>query len=83
VTIFAAKLNKVALFLFGSAIMTCMQVISVCIGMLFPYLLTPFITHIVSVILFLAFGIYMLYSSVATSGHHIEDERHEIEEKLH
>jgi putative Mn2+ efflux pump MntP len=75
VTIFAAKLNKFGLFVFGSIIMTGMQVISVCIGMLFPVLLTPFVTHIVSVVLFFGFGIYMLYSSYFGGSGNSEEER--------
>ena len=39
VTLFAAKLNKLAIFSLGSIVMVMMQIISVGIGLLFPVLL--------------------------------------------
>lgn len=64
VTVFAAKLNRLGIFLVGSLVMATMQVISVSIGSIFPYIFTPSLTRIVSIALFFAFGFYMLYSAM-------------------
>ncbi len=63
-TVFAAKLNRLGIFIIGSLVMATMQVISVSIGSMFPYIFTPTITRIVSTALFFAFGFYMIYSAM-------------------
>jgi putative Ca2+/H+ antiporter (TMEM165/GDT1 family) len=64
VTVFAAKLNRLGVFIVGSLVMATMQVISVSIGSMFPYIFTPAVTRIVSILLFFIFGFYMLYSAL-------------------
>jgi putative Ca2+/H+ antiporter (TMEM165/GDT1 family) len=71
VTIFSSKLNRVAIFIFGSAVMILMHVLSVLIGSAFPLLLSRLTTEIVCVVLFLGFGLYMVYQSLFEEEAHV------------
>ena len=60
VTIFAAKLNKVGVFLLGSLLMIILQIFAVIIGQIFPFILNQSVTQIIAVALFYLFGVYMV-----------------------
>lgn len=64
VTIFSSKLNRLAIFIFGSIILCAMHILSVLIGTAFPLLLSKTVTEIICIVLFLGFGLYMIYNAL-------------------
>mmetsp|Transcript_31411 Transcript_31411/g.30759 ORF Transcript_31411/g.30759 Transcript_31411/m.30759 type:complete len:237 (-) Transcript_31411:47-757(-) len=82
VSIFATKLNKVAVFFLGSLIMSLLQVISVGIGSLFPFILTQSVTNIIAIGLFFTFGAYMVFDSLFGNRDDDEDEELELREEI-
>jgi len=82
VTIFSQKLNKLGVFIVGSLAMVVMHVVSVLIGAAFPYLLSKTVTELICVVLFLGFGIFLVYQAIFDDDDDREKEREEIVEKL-
>lgn len=62
--------------------MVVMHVVSVLIGAAFPYLLSKTVTELICVVLFLGFGIFLVYQAIFDDDDDREKEREEIVEKL-
>lgn len=52
------------LFLIGAIAMSLMHCLSVLIGAAFPYLLSHTMTEALCVVMFLGYGLYMIYDTV-------------------
>lgn len=64
ITILSGKLNKLMLFFFASLAMNMMNALSVGIGSIFPIFLPQIVISIIVIVLFLGFGLKMLYGVV-------------------
>ena len=64
VTLLSNKMNRVLLFIFASLAMNFMNALSVCIGAIFPLLMPKIVISIIVIVLFLGFGLRLLYSVV-------------------
>lgn len=77
-TIFAARLNTFFLFLVGSVAMASMHTISTLIGAAAPLLLSSNVTQIITVVLFFAFGIQLIYSGIKATDEDAAEEEEEV-----
>lgn len=64
ITVLSSKFNRIILFLVSALAMNIMNAVSVGIGSIFPLFLPKIVISIVVIILFLVFGLRMIYTCV-------------------
>ena len=79
VTMLSGKMNRILLFIFAALAMNIMNALSVCIGSVFPYLMPKIVISFVVIVLFLGFGLKLLYD-VVTNKEEDHGEESELEE---
>ena len=82
VSIFSTKLNKLAVFITASIIMTVMQVISVAIGSAFTLFGYQNVINGVAIALFFLFGVYMVYLGLVDDDKDDEDTKGELMDEI-
>lgn len=81
--ILAMTNNRRDIFLSASAALLVMTVLSVVLGMTLPVLLPAKYTHFASCVLFIVFGVKLLYSVITGDGGSAAEEMKEVEEEIH